>query len=90
MVQRQLDTNNESAKQMTGTLMEFRNSLAELGQSNTRSVQVLAKMASAADERESKLEAMLGRTQKWMIGAVLCCAAASVIALIIAMASLAR
>jgi chromosome segregation ATPase len=84
LLHQQMQASGETSRIMADTLGDFRTTLGDLGESNRRAVDVLADMAAAADRRESKLEMILGRTQKWMIAALVCCGAAAVTALLIA------
>ena len=46
------------------------------------------RLAAAAEARESKLEMVIGRSQKWMIAALLVCGCGCVIALVVAVMTL--
>ena len=58
--------------------------MSDLAESNTRSAEVLGAVSEAAAQREIELVASLGRMHRWMIAAVIICAAAAVTAVVVA------
>jgi len=88
LVQQQIDGHGEVATQMTNTLGGVREALGKIASSNEQTVKILNQTSKAAEQRESQLIQTLGRTQKWMIGAMVFCGAVSAAALGVATAAL--
>jgi len=72
LVQQQLNTGNDSARQMSAALTDFRASLGELSASTTRSTDVLASMNKTGEARDARLMTIMSRTERWMIAAMAC------------------
>ncbi len=68
LLQQQLDQNGRASQQMTETLGGFREALSGLAGTNTRSADLLSKIAENSQERESQLITMFERSQRWMMG----------------------
>ncbi|TVQ52165.1 MAG: hypothetical protein EA377_10925 [Phycisphaerales bacterium] len=68
LLQQQLDQNGRASQQMTETLSGFREALTGLAGTNTRSADLLSKIAENSQERESQLITMFERSQRWMMG----------------------
>lgn len=85
LIQQQLDANHEAGRERAVAMARLNDSMNVLATSNTRTGDMFAEMAQASEARQGELTAMLGRTQKWVIGTMICCAAASMTALAVAM-----
>lgn len=88
LIQQQLDANNQTSGTLLENLASFRDALGELASSNAQTTSVLRDMTKGNDAREREMAQMLGRTQRWMIAAMVCCAAASITAVAVAAVSL--
>jgi len=88
LIQQRLDTTADTTGQLTDMLDRLRGTLDELARTHSRSSQMLTDMTESTQRRESDMIAMLGRTQRWMIAALLICGLASITGAIIASAAL--
>ncbi|MHC4990831.1 MAG: hypothetical protein ACYTGC_07600 [Planctomycetota bacterium] len=83
LVQQHLDAHNHSTRQVAETLGEFRQTMTDLGESNSRAVEVLDRMGRSAEARDARMEMVLRRTQTWMIVVAACCGLAAITALVV-------
>jgi len=84
LLQQQLDASGRSTESLASNLDGFKQALAQLAGTNTKTTTILSEMNRAGEKRDAELTRMLNRTQKWMIAAMACCAAASVTAIAVA------
>jgi hypothetical protein len=84
LLQQQLDASGRSTDALTDQLGDFREALSALAGSNARTTTVLSDMAQSNEHREFELTRMLARTQKWLLAAMICCAAMSAAAITVA------
>jgi hypothetical protein len=84
LLQQQMDATNRSAEDLKTNLGGFKDAIRELAGSNRQTTTVLSEMNRTSAQRENELRDMLGRSQRWMIAAMICCAAASVTAVVVA------
>ena len=80
LVQQQLDANDRHTQQLTDTLGAMNKALTNLADSNTNTVDVVARLTESSTRRETDLAAMLGRSQRWMLAAVLLCSVGAIAA----------
>ena len=73
---------------MTETLGSVRQTLTDLSDSTTQSVQMLSEMVQMSERRSTELTGLVARTQRWMLVALICCGAAAVAAVSVAVAVL--
>jgi len=88
LLQQQLNGGAEATAQLTDGLERLCRTLDELGQADTRTSELLMEATEAAQRRESEMAAVLGRTQRWMVAALVMCGLASITGVIIAAAAL--
>ena len=88
LIQQQLDANHKAAEHRTDALNRLEATLSTLAESHTRTGVALSTMIDSGTRQQSELCRQLGRTHKWIIATFLCCAAASVTALTIALIAL--
>lgn len=84
LLQQQLDANNATSTTLGEHLSGFRDALRGLAASNDRTGKLLVDVATANERREGELTRMLAQSQKWVIGAMIGCAATSAAALTVA------
>lgn len=84
LLQQQLDASGRSTDALTDQLGDFREALTGLAGSNARTTSVLTDLAQSNEMRELELTRMLARTQKWLLAAMVCCAAMSAAAITVA------
>lgn len=84
LLQQQLDAGSRSTDLLTDQLGDFHEALASLAGSNARTTTVLSDLAQSNEDREMELTRMLARTQRWLLGAMVCCAAMSAAAIAVA------
>jgi ABC-type transporter Mla subunit MlaD len=88
LVQQQLDANREAAHTLARTLDNLHESLGRVAHSQSNATETLRGFVSAAEAREAAMAGLLGSIQRWMIVAVACCAAASLVAIVLAVIAL--
>jgi hypothetical protein len=86
LVRDQLDSSSRAVGQMIETLGSVRQTLTDLSDTTQRSVLMLSEMVQVSERRSSELADLFGRTQRWMVAAVVCCGLVSVAAVTLAMA----
>ena len=84
LLQQQLDSSGRSTDVLTDQLGDFHEALTALAGSNARTTAVMGELAQSNEAREIELTSMLARTQKWLLGAMICCAAMSAVAIAVA------
>ncbi len=84
LLQQQLDAGSQATETLTTQLAGFRETLGQLAGSNARTTAVLSDLAQSNESREVELTRLLGRTQNWLLGAMICCAAMSAAAIAVA------
>lgn len=90
LLQQQLDTNSHATETLVDHLGGFREALGDLAATNERTAKMLGHLSSSSERRENELSAMLASTQKWMMAAMIGCAATSATAIIVAAIALFR
>ena len=88
LIQQQLDAGNRTAVELAGALGELRIALSSMAQSNDNASNVLSKIAEDNRRRDSQMAASIGRLHGWIVTAVVCCAAASALAIAVALIAL--
>jgi hypothetical protein len=84
LLQQQLDAAGRRTEVLTDQLGDFHDALAALAGSNARTTAVLSELAQTNETREVELTHLLARTQRWLLGAMICCAAMSAAAIAVA------
>ncbi|UCD75106.1 MAG: hypothetical protein JSV91_15140 [Phycisphaerales bacterium] len=84
LIQQQLEANHRAAKERAVALARLNDAMNVLASSNNRTGDLISELVRSDEKRQGELTAMLGRTQKWVIATLACCAAASVTALVVA------
>ena len=88
LIQQQLGANHQAAKERAVALARLNDAMNVLANSNNRTGDLISEMVRADEKRQGELAGMLGRTHKWVIATLACCAAASVTALVVALLAL--
>ncbi len=88
LIQQQLDANHKAAERRTDALNRLDKALSTLAESHSRTGAALSGMIESGTRQQSELCRQLGRTHKWIITTFVCCAAASITALVIAIFAL--
>jgi len=84
LIQQQMDENTRSSQELRSGLVDFKDAISQLAGTNRRTTSVLSEMNQTNDRREQELTRMLRRSQAWMIGAMICSAAATATAVAVA------
>jgi chromosome segregation ATPase len=65
LLQQQFDASTQAAQQMTETLGSFSKALTDLAATNSRSTDILARIVDDTEQRESRMAAMVQRSERW-------------------------
>lgn len=90
LLQQQLDANSHASESLSEHLGGFRDALGDLASTNERTAKMLNHLSVTNERRENELTTMLASTQKWVIAAMIGCAATSATAIIVAAIALFR
>lgn len=87
-IEERIETASRSADDLASAIDELRDGLSAMTRAQGASTDAVRGLADVVRRREDEIHERLVRTQKWMVAGVLCCAAASVAAMLASIAGL--